>query len=143
MRLLVDGDGCPNINEIKKLAKQYQIEMLVFIDYAHELNDDYFKTIFCAVGHDSVDLEIMKYVEKNDLIISQDYGLASLVLAKGAKVLHVSGLIINLNNIDELLMSRFIGAKARRSGARLKGPHKRTDEIKNAFLRQLETILTS
>lgn len=142
MVILVDGDACPNILEIKILAKRYQTEMLVFIDYAHNLNDDYFKTISCEVGNDSVDLTLLRYISDNDLVISQDYGLASLALSKGAKVLHISGLIITEDNIERLLISRYLGAKARRSGKRIKGPAKRSYETEQYFLKQLERLLS-
>lgn len=141
MVLIIDGDACPNINEIKDIAVKYQVEMLVFIDYAHYLQDDYFKTILCEIGSDSVDLELLKHVRNDDIVITQDYGLAGLVLSKGAKVLHVSGKMIDNSNIDQLLMSRYVSAKQRKSGARIKGPARRTDEIRNVFLKQLEFLL--
>lgn len=141
MVLIIDGDACPNINEIKDIAVKYQVEMLVFIDYAHYLQDDYFKTILCEIGSDSVDLELLKHVKNNDIVITQDYGLASLVLSRGAKVLHVSGKMIDNSNIDQLLMSRYVSAKQRKSGARIKGLTKRTDEIRDVFLKQLEFLL--
>lgn len=141
MVLIIDGDACPNINEIKDIAVKYQVEMLVFIDYAHYLQDDYFKTILCEIGSDSVDLELLKHVKNDDIVITQDYGLAGLVLSKGAKVLHVSGKMIDNSNIDQLLMSRYVSAKQRKSGARIKGPARRTDEIRNVFLKQLEFLL--
>lgn len=141
MVLIIDGDACPNINEIKDIAVKYQVEMLVFIDYAHYLQDDYFKTILCEIGSDSVDLELLKHVKNDDIVITQDYGLAGLVLSKGAKVLHVSGKMIDNSNIDQLLMSRYVSAKQRKSGARIKGPARRTDEIRNVFLKELEFLL--
>ena len=130
MALLVDGDACPDLPAIKDLAWKYQVEMTVFVDYAHFIQDDYFRTILCEVGSDSV-----------DLVFTQDYGLASLVLSKGAKVLHISGKVIDDNNIEELLMSRYVSAKQRKSGKRTRGPAKRTDEVRNQFLKQLDKIL--
>ena len=38
MRVLIDGDACPNKREIKQLLDRYQIRMIVFVDYAHLLN---------------------------------------------------------------------------------------------------------
>lgn len=143
MRILVDGDACPNKNEIKFLAKKYQIEMLVFIDYAHVLEDNYYTVIECEVGHESVDMAIMKEIKKDDLLITQDYGLASLALSKGAKVLHITGMSINELNIDSLLMSRFVSAKQRRANKHQKGPAKRSEEIALQFINSLEQIITS
>ena len=122
MALLVDGDACPDLPAIKDLVWKYQVEMTVFVDYAHFL-------------------VLLKQVQANDLVITQDYGLASLVLSKGAKVLHISGKVIDDNNIEELLMSRYVSAKQRKSGKRTRGPAKRTDEVRNQFLKQLDKIL--
>lgn len=141
MRLLIDGDACPDKNAIKTIAIQYQIEMIVYIDYAHMLEDDYYQIIECAVGRDSVDMAIVHDAKAGDLVITQDYGLASLLLGKGAKVLHVSGMIIDAYNIDLLLASRYISAKHRKAGHRVKGPAKRTDEIRRLFLNHLEEIV--
>ena len=114
MALLVDGDACPDLPTIRDLAWKYQVEMTVFVDYAHFIQDDYFRTILCEVGSDSVDLVLLKQVQANDLVITQDYGLA---------------------------MSRYVSAKQRKSGKRTRGPAKRTDEVRNQFLKQLDKIL--
>ena len=94
MALLVDGDACPDLPAIRDLAWKYQVEMTVFVDYAHFIQDDYFRTILC-----------------------------------------------DDNNIEELLMSRYVSAKQRKSGRRTRGPAKRTDEVRNQFLKQLDKIL--
>lgn len=141
MRILVDGDACPSKDSIVELAHKYQLEMLVFIDYAHILPTHEYQVILCEVGADSVDMKIINMVKKGDVVITQDYGLASLVLAKQAKVLHVSGKIINNTNIDQLLMTRFVSAKQRKAGIRTKGPAKRTKEDEVFFKEQLEKLL--
>lgn len=141
MVILVDGDGCPELQTIKELAYRYGVKMTVFIDYAHFIQDDYFKIVMCEIGNDSVDMNLLKQTQTGDLVITQDYGLASLVLSKGAKVLHTSGKVIDNSNIDQLLMSRFVSAKQRRKGVRVKGPAKRTEGVRNAFYQQLEKML--
>ena len=141
MRLLIDGDACPDKQEIKELAIKYQIEMYVYIDYAHELEDDYYHVIACEVGNDSVDMAIVHDAKKGDLIITQDYGLASYLLCKDVKVLHISGEEINNNNIDKFLFSRYVSGQIRRSIKHLKGPSKRTKEDKIRFLSKLEMML--
>lgn len=141
MRLLIDGDACPNKEEVKNLTQKYGIEMIVFADYAHLLEDDYYHVVHCEVGRDSVDMQIINQARPYDLVVTQDYGLASLLLGKQVKVIHVSGMIINIDNIDQLLMSRYISAKQRRAQKHLKGPSKRTLEIKNKFLNTLENLL--
>ena len=140
MRLFIDGDGCPNCREIIDLACNYGIEVKLFIDYAHYLEDERIEVIMCEVGKDSVDLQIVSMIEEGDLLISQDYGLASLALTKGAKVLHVSGKRISEDNINNLLESRYLGHLARKQNKHLKGPKKRDYKTVQYFLRELEKL---
>lgn len=141
MRILVDGDACPSKEVIVELAKKYQLEMLVFIDYAHTLSNHDYQVIMCEVGDDSVDMMIINSIQSGDIVITQDYGLASLVLSRQAKVVHTSGKIIDNLNIDQLLMTRYISAKQRKSGIRTKGPAKRTKADELYFKQQLEETI--
>ena len=94
MRILVDGDATPYKDEIYSLTKTYHIEMHVYVDYAHILKDVPYQVIECDVGHDSVDLLLLSHLQKQDILITQDYGLAALALGKGAYILHISGMEI-------------------------------------------------
>ena len=141
MRILVDGDATPYKEDIYQLATTYNIEMEVYVDYAHILIDVSYQVIECDIGHDSVDLLLLSHLQKQDILITQDYGLAALALGKDAYVLHVSGMAITSQNIDELLLRRYIGAHQRKSGKHIKGPSKQTQEDKQYFLAQLENLL--
>lgn len=141
MRILIDGDACPNKEDIMKIAKEYSCEVLLFIDYAHQNTLEDCEIIYCEIGNDSVDLQIMKNVRPKDIVITQDYGLASLVLARQARVLHISGKIISEENIQTLLMTRYLSAKQRKAGNRTKGPAKRTKEDRDFFLQQLNKLI--
>ncbi|MGN1183099.1 MAG: DUF188 domain-containing protein [Faecalibacillus sp.] len=141
MRLLIDGDGCPDRNEIFDLAIHYQIDTYLFIDYAHQIVDDRIHVVSCDIGKDSVDSMIIQFVDKGDIVITQDYGLASLLLMKDAIVLHVSGKRISQNNIHHLLQMRYIGYVTRKSSKHIRGPKKRTEKDKMFFLRELEKLL--
>lgn len=140
MRLLIDGDACPNRKEVIDLACHYQIQTILFIDYAHLIEDDRIDIILCEIGKDSVDQKIISYVENGDIVITQDYGLASLCLMKDAKVLHVSGKRINENNIQNFLQYRYLGHVSRKNDKHVKGPKKRTKKDEMYFLRELEKL---
>lgn len=140
MRLLIDGDACPNRKEVIDLACHYQIQTILFIDYAHLIEDDRIDIILCEIGKDSVDQKIISYVENADIVITQDYGLASLCLMKDAKVLHVSGKRINENNIQNFLQYRYLGHVSRKNDKHVKGPKKRTKKDEMYFLRELEKL---
>ena len=141
MRILVDGDATPQREDIAFIAKKHNIEMIVYIDWAHIVYSDLYTVKQCSIGNDQVDKMIINDVKADDLVITQDYGLASLVLLKKAKVLHVNGTIIDDKNIDTLLMQRYVGTKLRKEDKHIKGPKKRTKDIENRFIESLEELL--
>ena len=141
MQILVDADACPVKQIIVRLAKQKNIPVTMLIDTSHELNDGYSKIITVDTLADSVDYALMRLLTKDDVVVTQDYGLAAMVLGKGAKALNQNGLIFTNNNIDKLLMERHIGQKIRRSGGRTKGPAKRAKEDDAQFEAAFEQLL--
>lgn len=129
MQILVDADACPVKQIIVRLAKQRNIPVTMLIDTSHELSDGYSRIITVDKQADSVDFALMGLLTRNDIVVTQDYGLAAMVLGKGAKAINQNALIYTDDNIDKLLMERHIGQKVRRGGGgRSIGPSKRTKE---------------
>ena len=126
MKILVDADACPVKGIIVKVAKRKQIPVVMLIDTSHQLDDGYSQVITVDKGADSVDFALMSLLERHDVVVTQDYGLAAMVLGKGARAINQNGLIYSDENMDRLLMERHLSAKARRAGNRMKGPAKRT-----------------
>lgn len=114
MRIFVDADGCPVVDNAIKLAKKYALEIIVVKNYAHKIEDDYAKIVTVDIEPDSADYYIVNNLKKGDIVISQDYGFAAMALAKGAICLSQNGFIISSDNIDNLLASRHINQKLRR-----------------------------
>lgn len=139
----VDGDACPSRNLIEKLAKKYKIKMLVYVDYAHEINSDYAKVKVLDKSSQSVDLKIIADTLENDIVITQDYGLASLVLLKKAYAIGTKGLIYTNDNIDKLLNDRYINNKIRKITGKSKGPKKRTLKDDENLVTNLEKLIVS
>ena len=75
------------------------------------------------------------------IFATQDYGLASMCLARRARVLNQNGLEYMARNIDGLLARRHENKKLLRAGKHPKGPAKRTREQDEAFARALENLL--
>jgi uncharacterized protein YaiI (UPF0178 family) len=92
-------------------------------------------------GADSVDFALVNRVEPGDIVVTQDYGLASMCMAKGASVLHQDGWAYTKENIDALLFSRHESGKYRRAGGRTKGPKKREKAQDEAFRKALQQML--
>lgn len=141
MQILVDADACPAKQIIVRLAKQQNIPIIMLIDTSHELNDGYSRVITVDKQADSVDYALMGLLTREDIVVTQDYGLAAMVLGKGAKAVNQNGLIFTNDNIDKLLMERHIGQKVRRSGGRTKGPNKRTKDDDERFEAVFERLL--
>ena len=133
MRILVDADACPVKEIIVRLAKQRNIPVIMLIDTSHQLNDGYSTVITVDKQADSVDFALMGLLTRDDVVVTQDFGLAAMVLGKGACAVNQNGLVYTNDNIDKLLMERHIGAKVRRGGGRTKGPAKRTKEDNERF----------
>jgi uncharacterized protein YaiI (UPF0178 family) len=141
MRILVDADACPVKQIIVRLAKARNIPVTMLIDTSHELNDGYSTIITVDKQADSVDYALMGLLARDDVVVTQDFGLAAMVLGKGAKVVNQNGLVYTNDNIDKLLMERHIGQKVRRSGGRTKGPAKRTKDDDERFEAAFEKLL--
>ena len=141
MRILVDADACPVKQIIVRLAKQKDIPVIMLIDTSHELNDGYSTIITVDKRADSVDYALMGLLRREDIVVTQDYGLAAMVIGKGAKAINQNGLVFTDANMDNLLMERHIGQKIRRSGGRTKGPPKRTKEDDAQFEATFQGLL--
>ena len=137
MKIIIDADACPVVDITVNVAKERRIECIIVCDNTHTIEKDGARTIVVDKGADSADCRIANITEKGDVIITQDYGLAALVLGKGAKALNQNGLIYTDSNIENLLFTRFIGKKERMAGNRTKGPKKRTDQNDMDFLKAL------
>ncbi len=141
MTLIIDADGCPVRKEAIKLAKRFGIKAIVVSDINHMINDRYAEIITVDKGFDSVDFRIVGIMDKGDLVITQDYGLASLVLSKGGYAMDQNGMIYDNDNIEMLLLRRHVSKNIRRSGGKVKGPSKRKREDDLLFESKLEAFL--
>jgi len=141
MRLLIDADGCPVTDIAVGLARRFGVECLILCDTSHAFNKEGATTITVPKGADSVDFALVNMLRQGDIVITQDYGLAAMCLARGAVPVSQDGMIYTNSNIDALLFQRHTAKKIRMSGGRLKGPSKRTPEQDTAFAAALTGIL--
>lgn len=141
MQILIDADGCPVVKSAVSAAKNHNLPCLIICDTSHTINDDYAETITVSKGADSADFYLVNMVKEGDIVITQDYGLAAMALAKKALPISQNGLQYSEQNIDSMLMSRHTAKKIRRSGGRLKGPSKRTEQQNLAFEKSLEGLI--
>ena len=139
MKILIDGDGCPVIDITIKLAKKYEVPVVIFCDTAHLLDKEGATLHVIGKGSDAVDFALVNEVKRNDLVITQDYGLAAMVLAKCGEVMNQDGMQLTDENIGDLLHRRHMGKTMRRQGINIKskGLKKRQARQNEAFKAQL------
>lgn len=128
MRIIVDADACPGKDEIERAAKEYDIEVLMFCDINHFLKSDYSKIIYCDSGFQSVDMKVANEAKKGDIVVTQDFGVATMVLGKKAYAISPKGYIYDDENIERLLFERHLSQKVRRGGGKTSNPKKRKKE---------------
>jgi len=141
MKVLVDGDACPVKDIIISISKKFNIDVYLFINDSHIYNSDYLKVFNVASGKDVADFQIVNHSSEGDIVVTNDYGLAAMALAKKTIPLSFSGLIYNSMNIDSMLMNRHIGMKTRKSGKYTKGPKKRTKEDDDNFIKVFTALI--
>ncbi len=143
MRIYVDADACPVIPIVEQVAEKNNIAVTLLCDTNHVLDSDYSEVKIIGAGADAVDFALINLCRKNDIVVTQDYGVAAMALGKGAYAIHQSGKWYTDENIDQMLMERHLSKKARRASGKnhLKGPKKRTEEDDVRFKRSFEKLV--
>ena len=143
MQIFIDADGCPVTKLTVRVAKEKEIPCTIICDTSHMFDIPDVKVITVENGADSADFRLVNLVQKGDIAVTQDYGLAAMCLSKGAFVLHQDGKQYTEDNISGLLEFRAISKKIRKAGGRLKGNPKRTPEQDLAFEAALRQLIES
>jgi uncharacterized protein YaiI (UPF0178 family) len=143
MKIIIDGDACPGISIIERVAKDHEIPVVIYCDIHHFIQSDYCQVKVVDSGFQSVDMYVMNETKEGDIIVSQDYGVAAICLSKKAKVINPKGFIYDEKNIDRMLEERHISQKIRRSGGRTSNHKKRTEEDDLRLERNLIKLIRS
>ena len=141
MRVLVDADACPGRSFIEEAAKNFNVQVILYCDMNHVLNSDYSTVVYVESGFQNVDMVIANKAEKNDIVVTQDYGVAAMVLGRGAYAVSPRGYIYSNNNIDRLLLERHLSQKVRKGGGKTTNPKKRTKDDDKSLYESLIKLL--
>jgi uncharacterized protein len=144
MRILIDGDACPVTALIEKVAARYEIGVVFFHSICHHSSNSSsaMEKIMVDNVSQAVDMAIINKASKGDLVVTGDFGLASLVLGKKAYAVSFSGMIYDEHNIDRLLFERHMSGVVRKSGGRTKGPAKRSESDDKDFEKSLSFLIS-
>jgi uncharacterized protein len=139
----IDADACPAGVRIgvERLASRYKLPLIYYIDDSHELCPEYGEVRQVGQGHDAVDLMLANQIHAGDIVVTQDYGLGALAIARKAQALHPGGMAYTADNIDRLLLERHLAAKSRQAGERGHHAHKRKKSDDIRLVDQLKQII--
>jgi uncharacterized protein YaiI (UPF0178 family) len=141
-KVIVDADACPVKEQIVLAAAPFQVEVWMVASFDHYLAPREGVIIKQVDRSDqSVDLYIANMIKANDILVTQDFGLATIGLAKRAYVLSNRGQRYSDETIDFLLEQRHERAKMRRNGKNSKGPKAITSEDRHKFQQALTKVL--
>ena len=141
MKILVDADACPKsvLQICMNLGRKRDIPVWTVSSINHSIESDHH--VMVGTDPQETDLKVMNLTEAGDVVITQDWGLAAIVLGKGARCLGPAGREFLSDKMTFMLEEREVKAKFRRSGGRTRGPKKRTLEDDRRFEACLERIL--
>ncbi|KAB2954670.1 DUF188 domain-containing protein [Heliorestis acidaminivorans] len=141
MKIVVDADACPKgvLQASIKVAKEYKVALWTIASFNHHIQSDHHITVGNA--SQEADLKILNVTQEGDIVVTQDWGLAAMILGKKGRCISPGGREFQADKIEFLLEERDMKAKFRRSGGRTRGMKKRTKEDDLSFERQLRRIL--
>ena len=141
--IYVDADACPVVKQIEIVAKSHNIPVTLFCDTNHVLKSDYSEVKIIGAGADAVDFALVNYSRAGDIVVTQDYGVAAMALARGAYAINQDGWLYTNENIEGLLAKRHFIKKMRNASHKnhIKGPRKRTVEDDEKFMAVFEQLL--
>ncbi|AEB07340.1 protein of unknown function DUF188 [Coriobacterium glomerans PW2] len=161
--LYIDADACPVTREALACARKARVRTVIAGNTTQNLarqirRDDprevgrargrdathtgfWVEILEVSVGADSADFAIIELLEPGDVVVTQDIGLAGMVLGRGAAAIGVRGRIYQKATIDIDLLIRHEEKKVRRTGGRTKGPAPFTEDDRRRFTQNLTRLL--
>ncbi|MDW7660422.1 MAG: DUF188 domain-containing protein [Bacillota bacterium] len=141
LKVWIDADGCPVVKQTIMVCKQRGIPVIAVKNHAVQLEDDYAEIITVDISGDAVDYYIVNHMAFGDLVITQDNGLAAMVLSKKGYCMNQNGKIIDNDNIDFFLDNRHVSRVMRMQKKKSTTFKKRTQDDNVSFEKALVTFL--
>lgn len=137
VRILVDADACPVKKIIEEVALTSRVELIMVVNPHHRIVCSSGRVLTVDGESQSVDLAIANLAGPGDIVVTQDYGLACLALARHSRAVHPNGWRYDAGNMDALLCERHLHGKARRAGYKTPSSPKRGASADRRFRQTL------
>ncbi len=159
--LFIDADACPVTRDAIACARKANVPCVIAGDSGHNLSkhvrkDDptvpadgfWVRILQVGQGADAADFAIVCELESGDIVVTQDFGLASMALGRGCAAIDPRGHIYDQRTIDALLLVRHATKQELRSKRR-RGKHRVNKhaafepEDRERFVRNLRQLLAN
>jgi uncharacterized protein len=141
MKIIVDADACPRraLQICSRLGRKYNIPVWTVASFEHCIESE--RHVVVGNTPQEADIKLINLSDEGDVAVTQDWGLAAMLLGRNVRCLSPSGRQYHSSSIDFLLEERNIKANIRRGGGRTRGPKKRTPREDTRFEALLEQLL--
>ena len=141
VKIWIDADGCPVVKTAIGIAKKKHYLVSVVKNHAVIIEDDYAEIITVDISRDAADFYIVNHMSTGDIVITQDYGLAAMVLSKQGQIINQNGRLITKDNIDLILDQRHMSRVARMQKGKYTKFKKRSKADDEAFIMAFGKLL--
>ncbi len=141
---MVDADACPVKEEISSISHTYHLDVYFVASYSHVVKNEILGTwVYVDDEKESADLYILNHARKNDVVVTQDLGLASMLVSRNVYVLSPRGKQYEESEMELRLHMRFLSAKERRQGNHSKGPKAFSLHDRENFVHSFQKTLSN
>ncbi len=143
--LYIDADACPVTRDALAVARRHRVPVVLVANATQNLGRyagrQGVECVQVSGGRDAADFAIVERIAPGDVLVTQDIGLAAMVLGRDAVAISPRGRTYSKATIDMELAVRHAEQVHRRSGGRTKGPSAFEDEDRERFAEVLERTL--
>lgn len=124
------------------MAARWGVEVRLFANSSQDIKGATgVRVMGVSDGRDGADFALFAECRPGDVVVSDDFGLASMALSRGAEALSSRGRRFRREQMGSLLAGRHISQKARRAGKRMRGPCPLATADRRRFTRALTELL--
>lgn len=140
--IFIDADACPVKDEVYKVAKRHDLEVIVVANSPMRISaEGKIRLQVVSDGFDAADDWIVDQSGPGDIVVTADILLADRCLKKGAFVLGNTGRPFTEENIGDAVASREISSEMREMGLMRGGPAPFQKKDRSEFLMQLDRAI--
>jgi uncharacterized protein len=145
--LFIDADACPVTRDALAIARTRGVPVVLVANATQNLSRytgrPGVEAVQVSGGRDAADFVIVEQLAQGDVVVTQDIGLAAMVLGRGARAMSPRGRLFSTTTIDMELAVRHAEQRHRRSGGRTRGPSPFEEEDRERFVAVLKSLLAA